>query len=68
VPRTAPLTVATKKKSLHDSQRDTPRVKRLRRVFRQQMVPAVQAIAEHVKFIDELDSWTLSILSHNYWQ
>jgi transposase len=53
VPRTAPLTVATKKKSLHDSQRDTLRVKRLRRVFRQQIVPAVQAIAEHVKFIDE---------------
>ncbi len=28
-------------------------MKRLRRVFRKQMVPAAQAIAEHLKFIDE---------------
>ena len=28
-------------------------MKRLRRVFREQIVPAAQAIAEHVKFIDE---------------
>jgi transposase len=53
VPRTVPLGFAAKKKSLHDSQRETPRVKRLRRVFRQQIVPAAQVAAEHLKFIDE---------------
>ena len=34
-----------RKKSLHDSQRDTRRVQRLLRVFRKQIVPAAQTLA-----------------------
>ena len=45
--------LAAKKKSLHDSQQETARVKRLRRQFAQKIVPVAQSIAPHLKFIDE---------------
>ncbi len=41
------------KKSLHDSQRETPRVKRLRKDFCVQIRDASTTLAEHLKFIDE---------------
>lgn len=41
------------KKSLHDSQRDTPRVRRLRRRFRQRIREEWGSQLGHLKFIDE---------------
>jgi transposase len=38
---------------LHDSQRDTPRVQKLRRSFRQNIQEPLRAIAARLKFIDE---------------
>jgi transposase len=53
VPRIELFKLAAKKKSLHDSQRETSRVKRLRRQFAQTIAPVAQSIAAHLKFIDE---------------
>jgi len=50
VARVAGIELSAKKKSLHDSQRDTPRVKRLRREFVREI--ATHAV-ERLKFIDE---------------
>ena len=44
---------AAKKKSLHDSQRDTARVRRLRREFQQQREEAWRDFVGHLKFLDE---------------
>ncbi len=41
------------KKSLHDSQRDTPRVQKMRQVFHEQTMTTLCDIAAHLKFIDE---------------
>ena len=41
------------KKALHDSQRDTPRVRRWRHRFRQHSIAEWRAQREHLKFIDE---------------
>jgi transposase/uncharacterized protein YnzC (UPF0291/DUF896 family) len=49
----APLEFTAQKKSLHDSQRDTPRVKALRQDFVRQVKPGLNALLRHVKFIDE---------------
>jgi transposase len=38
---------------LHDSQRDTPRVQKLRRTFLQTIQVPLRHVAEHLKFIDE---------------
>ena len=46
--------LTAKKKSLHDSQRDTPRVKALRQDFVEQVKPALNDLLRHVKFIDEI--------------
>jgi transposase/uncharacterized protein YnzC (UPF0291/DUF896 family) len=54
VPGIAPLGVAAKKKSLHDSQRETPRVKRLRRKFGQQIKQELSGVVQRLKFIDEM--------------
>ena len=43
-----------RKKSLHDSQRDTPRVQALRRDFSEQIQPALTDVLTHLKFIDEM--------------
>lgn len=50
VPRTAAAGVATKKKSLDDSQRDTPRVKQLRDEY---VTRAAEWVLRKLKFIDE---------------
>lgn len=54
MPDLAALEVAAKKKSLHDSQRDTPRVKAVRQDFVEQVQPALNELLQHVKFIDEI--------------
>ncbi len=41
------------KKSLHDSQRDTPRVQALRQDFQDHVRDTLCPLAEHLKFIDE---------------
>jgi transposase len=48
------LELKRKKKSLHDSQRDTPRVKRLRREFSKQVEQELGKLILHLKFIDEI--------------
>lgn len=48
--RVGPVEVAAKKKSLHASQRDTPRVKRKRRKFRKEVR---ELDVKHFKFLDE---------------
>jgi transposase len=50
VPRVGTLALAVEKKALHDSQRDTPRVKGLRQAFQQQMTD--QPVLR-LKFCDE---------------
>jgi transposase len=45
--------IAPKKKSLHDSQRDTPRVKALRQDFQTQFVERLGDLVKRLKFIDE---------------
>jgi transposase len=45
-----PAEAAAKKKSLHASQRDTPRVKRKRNRFRKEVA---ELEVEHFKFLDE---------------
>ena len=53
MPGTQTIEAAAKKKTLHDSQRDTPRVKRLRRVFNTEIRETVSDLLGHLKFIDE---------------
>jgi transposase len=53
VPDTAGARLTAKKKSLHDSQRDTPRVTALRQRFTQVVVPTWDAWAKKLKFLDE---------------
>jgi len=53
VPHVAGLGAAAKKKSLHDSQRETARVKRLRRQFAQRVTQELGARVRRWKFIDE---------------
>jgi transposase len=50
VSRVGSAEVSAKKKSLHASQRDTPRVKRKRRRFRKEVA---ELDVEHFKFLDE---------------
>ena len=45
--------IVPKKKSLHDSQRDTPRVKALRQDFQTQFVEPLGDLVKRLKFIDE---------------
>lgn len=45
--------LAAKKKSLHDSQRDTPRVKALRQNFQAQFVEPLGKLVKRLKFLDE---------------
>ncbi len=49
----AAFATATKKKALYDSQRNTPRVRRLRRRFKQKIDEEWSARLGHLKFIDE---------------
>jgi transposase len=49
----ATVTPATKKKSLHDSQRDTPRVRRLRSQFKKRRTDEWLSILRRLKFVDE---------------
>lgn len=53
MPRTAPVEVAAQKKSLHDTQRETPRVKRLRKAFAQRVEAQLNDLIAGLKFIDE---------------
>jgi len=45
--------LAAKKKSLHDSQRETPRVKALRQNFQTQFVDPLGKLVKRLKFLDE---------------
>jgi len=54
VPGVAALGFATEKKSLHDSQRETPRVKRLRRKFSKHIEQELVGVVQRLKFIDEI--------------
>jgi len=45
--------LAAKKKSLHDSQRETPRVKALRQDFQTQFVEGLGKLVKRLKFLDE---------------
>jgi transposase/uncharacterized protein YnzC (UPF0291/DUF896 family) len=45
--------VAAQKKSLHDSQRETPRVKALRQDYQMQFVETLGRLVKRLKFIDE---------------
>jgi transposase len=53
VPRTTDFELAAKKKSLHDSQRETPRVKTLRQDFQTQFVDTLGKFVKRLKFLDE---------------
>jgi transposase/uncharacterized protein YnzC (UPF0291/DUF896 family) len=53
VPGTADFRLATKKKSLHDSQRETARVKELRQDFQTQFVETLGELVKRLKFLDE---------------
>jgi transposase len=53
VPDIAGLGAAAKKKALHDSQRETARVKRLRRQFAQRVAHDLGARVRRWKFLDE---------------
>jgi transposase/uncharacterized protein YnzC (UPF0291/DUF896 family) len=53
VPGTADFELAAKKKSLHDSQRETPRVKELRQDFQTQFVETLGKFVKRLKFLDE---------------
>ena len=45
--------LAAKKKSLHDSQRERPRVKALRQDYQTRFVESLGKLVKHLKFIDE---------------
>lgn len=49
----ADFELAAKKKSLHDSQRETPRVKALRQDFQTRIVENLGKLVKRLKFIDE---------------
>jgi len=49
----AAFELAAKKKSLHDSQRETPRVKALRQDFQTRFVDTLGKLVKHLKFLDE---------------
>jgi transposase/uncharacterized protein YnzC (UPF0291/DUF896 family) len=53
VPGTEDIELAAKKKSLHDSQRETPRVEALREDFQTQFVDTLGKFVKHLKFLDE---------------
>jgi len=53
VPGIADIELAAKKKSLHDSQRETPRVKALRQDFQTQFVEPLGELIKRLKFLDE---------------
>lgn len=53
VPRAPAVEVAAKKKTLHDSQRDTLRVRHLRRDFNAEIREKASELLKHLKFIDE---------------
>jgi transposase len=53
VPGTADFELAAKKKSLHDSQREMPRVKELRQDFQTQVVDTLGNLVKRLKFLDE---------------
>ncbi len=53
VSRTQDFELAAKKKSLHDSQRETPRVEALRQDFQTQFVEGLGKLVKRLKFLDE---------------
>jgi transposase/uncharacterized protein YnzC (UPF0291/DUF896 family) len=53
VPGIAAFELAAKKKSLHDSQRETPRVKALRQNFQTHFVDSLGELVKRLKFLDE---------------
>jgi transposase/uncharacterized protein YnzC (UPF0291/DUF896 family) len=53
VPGIAAIELAAQKKSLHDSQRETPRVKALRQDFQTQFVEPLGELIKRLKFLDE---------------
>jgi hypothetical protein len=53
VPGIEAFEIAAKKKSLHDTQRDTPRVKALRQDFQTQFVDPLGKLIQRLKFLDE---------------
>jgi transposase/uncharacterized protein YnzC (UPF0291/DUF896 family) len=53
VPGVTDFELATKKKSLHDSQRETARVKALRQDFQTQFVEPLGELIKRLKFLDE---------------
>jgi transposase/uncharacterized protein YnzC (UPF0291/DUF896 family) len=53
VPGIEDIELAAKKKSLHDSQRETPRVKALRQDFQIRFVDSLDKLVKRLKFIDE---------------
>jgi transposase/uncharacterized protein YnzC (UPF0291/DUF896 family) len=56
VPGIADIELATKKKSLHDSQRETPRVKALRQDYQMRFVESLDKLVKRLKFLDESGS------------
>jgi transposase/uncharacterized protein YnzC (UPF0291/DUF896 family) len=53
VPGIADIELATKKKSLHDSQRETRRVKALRQDYQLRFVESLDKLVKRLKFLDE---------------
>jgi transposase len=53
VPGIADFELTAKKKSLHDSQRETPRVKELRQGFQTQFADTLGELVKRLKFLDE---------------
>jgi transposase len=53
VPGIEDVEVAAQKKSLHDSQRETPRVKALREDFQTRFVDTLGKLVKRLKFLDE---------------
>lgn len=53
MPGTEDFEFTSKKKSLHDSQRETPRLKALRQDFQTQFVEPLGELIKRLKFIDE---------------
>jgi transposase len=53
VPGIKDIELAAQKKSLHDSQRETPRVKALRQDFEMRFVESLGKLVKRLKFIDE---------------
>ena len=53
MPGIADIELATKKKSLHDSQREAPRVKALRQDYQLRFVESLDKLVKRLKFLDE---------------